>query len=1407
MSSDDESRTSTLDTTISLADNYGDIKNPYAAKSQNTVLAAPVDESGLPSFRVLEEEDIPSISKEKIYDFPTEMAPSSHTHGNITNNGTITSESSASSGDSIVIVDGTSDEIKKSNIQFGSDNTFLKNDGTWSVPDGTYVLPEATSETLGGIKVGDNLSVEADGTLNVEATIYATEGEYDPETNRIATESTVDDAIGNIGHGVISAGGTTKTPTTISQSSGVVSVTYEDIAFPVTSVNGDTGDVVLTYSDVHALSEDTPIPQGTVTSVTISATSPVESSASAAQTTTAATTISLAAGYGDIQNPYVSKEQNRVLASPVDDSGLPTFRELEEDDIPSLHKNKIVDFPTEMTPSSHTHGSISNDGKINDPVTIANGDKLVISDASDSTAIKTSTIAFGDSATEYLTNSGIWKTPDYPVTSVNTKTGNVSLTYTDVGALPSDTFIPSKTSDLDNDSDFAVDASYVHTDNNFTTELKTKLEGLVQDDHKWNDVALSHSVVDTASDTYIPALLQTSDTSATLETATATPSGGKIVKWDTNSYLYSTTPSAGDNSTKVATTGYVDSAISSLGAVLNFKGTVADAQSLPSTGNTTGDIWVVTADSSEYIWTGSAWEELGQTLAGLVPDSRTINNKPLSADITLSTSDIGAQPEVNVVGLLKGSGNGVITNAVEGTDYQGPLPTTSGQGGKYLYTDGSGIAWANVSSVLPSQTGQAGKFLTTDGAAVSWANVGSGSALPSQTGQAGKFLTTDGTSPSWESVSLTPEIFWVTLTLSSQDNYLPSHTFLEIVAALNAGQLPLLKYGTSDVYIFDTYDPSNSLRFSRFDGNEGACFICSSQDVWTKEEISIQAAITANGILKSDGLGNITAATAGTDYLTSSALSDYMEKGVDYVTAGQKTGVTLGTKATAEGNNTAAIGNYSHAEGDNGYAIGENSHIEGKGTSADNTFETLTVTGDANTKVYTLPSGSSMPDLYSIVRYGDNYAYIKSIDGDNDQITISAAISTTALTAESIDYLPSGISFSTLRLTKGNGPKLTFGVGSHAEGTGTMAIGTASHSEGARSTSIGNYAHTEGTSSVAIGAASHAEGSSNTAHGSSSHVEGQYNVSRGKTQHVFGTWNYPDQVSCSVYEIPKGRMRGDANGDGFIDDDDLVMIDNYARNIDRDVDAAALWCMDLNNNGGINVTDTQQMTRYLSGLVSALTGVPTFADYHNNWTYVQVDSLTGYWTCDITITDDAADIASVKCHNLISYSVAGTTLTISVSAPPIKEGLVLVIKNSYEGGTKFSENIEIVGNGTANGKETNARTLDWLGNETLAGRLTLGAAPVNRMDAVTKAYADSKTSKRVEQNPAITAADGVFTWTIAGTGKVFDQFAVVSVYDIYGNVVYPNINVAAYGQVTITIADTDSAGTLAANKYYAVIIS
>jgi hypothetical protein len=70
---------------------------------------------------------------------------------------------------------------------------------------------------------------------------------------------------------------------------------------------------------------------GTVTSVT--GTSPVVSSGGATPA------ISLAASYGDTQNPYASKTANYVLAAPNGTAGVPTFRAVVAADIPTLNQN------------------------------------------------------------------------------------------------------------------------------------------------------------------------------------------------------------------------------------------------------------------------------------------------------------------------------------------------------------------------------------------------------------------------------------------------------------------------------------------------------------------------------------------------------------------------------------------------------------------------------------------------------------------------------------------------------------------------------------------------------------------------------------------------------------------------------------------------------------------------------------------------------------------------------------------------------------------------------------------------------------------------------------------------------------------------------------------------------------
>lgn len=184
---------------------------------------------------------------------------------------------------------------------------------------------------------------------------------------------------------------------------------YNDLTnkptIPVTSVNSKTGAVSLTAADVGAMATDHAANAitssditnwnsktdntGTVTSVRVQATAPVQSSTSTAQTSTLNTTISLASGYGDTQNPYGNKTANSVLAAPNGSNGAPSFRSLVASDIPSI-------------------GNITNTGDITSTATIASGDRLVINDESAS-KVTNSSITFGTSTTQYLANDGTWQ--------------------------------------------------------------------------------------------------------------------------------------------------------------------------------------------------------------------------------------------------------------------------------------------------------------------------------------------------------------------------------------------------------------------------------------------------------------------------------------------------------------------------------------------------------------------------------------------------------------------------------------------------------------------------------------------------------------------------------------------------------------------------------------------------------------------------------------------------------------------------------------------------------------------------------------------------------------------------------------------------------------------------------------
>ena len=128
-------------------------------------------------------------------------------------------------------------------------------------------------------------------------------------------------------------------------------------------------------------------------------------------------------------------------------------------------------------------------------------------------------------------------------------------------------------------------------------------------------------------------------------------------------------------------------------------------------------------------------------------------------------------------------------------------------------------------------------------------------------------------------------------------------------------------------------------------------------------------------------------------------------------------------------------------------------------------------------------------------------------------------------------------------------------------------------------------------------------------------------------------------VGMVITEIPKGRMRGDVDGDGKITQSDSFQISEHKAG-SITLTGADFWCADVNADGNIGTADTTILNRYFRGVPTTLTSAPTFADYYNNWTYHKVDDTSGYWTTELSIP-----AITTKMEGSIIWSGTGFTGT------------------------------------------------------------------------------------------------------------------------------------------------------------------
>lgn len=367
---------------------------------------------------------------------------------------------------------------------------------------------------------------------------------------------------------------------------------------------------------------------------------------------------------------------------------------------------------------------------------------------------------------KFLTTDGTdasWATVSIPVQSINSKTGNVVLTASDVEALPN------------------------------TTDVT-----------KWNGVTLDKSSGVGGTGFKVPVLANSSATTAYLLGSNSTPTAENLAAYDASKYLHSTTPSASDNSTKVATTAYVTTTLD------NNK---------PN--------WNANSDEVGYILNRPFYSETVQ--------NGTINIVSPYNYVTVDSDDYTYHYNFS---LVDGPDNTFRKDYYEylkslyGKGYPGPIS---------LYFRNSGITYTSTSGDVSGSEGNYRSFYYLTG--------------------------TDAT--------ITIDVF---------------------------------------------YDGNNSY--------ESSAYIVSQQDLNINDGDYVDLTVT---------LPNYTETIHKLDnkYLD---LSNYMQKGVDYVTAGRKSGTTLGNKATVEGNNNTASGDYSHAEGSYTTASAGYAHAEGYHTTANASY-------------------------------------------------------------------------------------------------------------------------------------------------------------------------------------------------------------------------------------------------------------------------------------------------------------------------------------------------------------------------------------------------------------------------------------------------------------------------------------
>lgn len=293
-------------------------------------------------------------------------------------------------------------------------------------------------------------------------------------------------------------------------------------------------------------------------------------------------------------------------------------------------------------------------------------------------------------------------------------------------------------------------------------------------------------------------------------------------------------------------------------------------------------------------------------------------------------------------------------------------------------------------------------------------------------------------------------------------------------------------------------------------------------------------------------------------------------------------------------------------------------------------------------------------------------------------------------------------------LSRGRKNNTTVGFGSYAFGGDVEASGWFSHAEGARTVAADQCSHAEGSETVASGSYSHAEGFGSSASNASGHAEGNRTTASGNYAHSEGS-NTISSGSASHSEGASTAASGDqshAEGSGT----EASGSNSHAEGMGTKASGVQSHAEGTGSVASGNNAHAEGANTVAAGAGSHVSGAYNVADSYDGWPE---------WTANTVyaVGDKVKRTGSTTALGYIC-STANNDSEFDSSKWNAQNG-----KMNY---------VEIIGNGTADNARSNARTLDWDGNERLMG------------DLYVECNADGSGGRKVIPMPTPPSSDGAY---------------------------------------------------------------